>query len=79
MFGYVQTLAVDTLIVSASIDSGRAGLRTAMNVSLEGDTEVSYLRAWSIFLEFEPGVVETIRICFIEWTQMHTVPSVISI
>lgn len=56
VFGYVQTLAVDPLMVSASIDPGRAGFRTVMNVSLEGNTEVSYLRAWSIFLEFEPGL-----------------------
>ena len=56
MFGYVQTLAVDTLIMSASMDTGRAGFRTVMNVSLEGDTEVSYLSDWSIFLDFEPGL-----------------------
>lgn len=35
VFGYVQTLAVDPLIVSASIDPGRAGFRTVTNVSLE--------------------------------------------
>lgn len=55
MFGYVQTLAVDPLMVSASIDPRSAGFRAVLNVSLEGNTEVSYLRTWSIFLDLNPG------------------------
>lgn len=39
----------------------------------EGDTEVTYLKAGSILFEFEPEVVERIRVCFIRWTQIQTV------